>query len=58
VAALVERPADPTKAATVGYTYTFAGWSPDIANVTADATYRATYTPVANKYTITFNPDG
>ena len=57
-AALVERPADPTKAATDSHTYTFAGWSPAIADVTGNATYTATYTPVAKEYTITLNPDG
>ena len=53
-AADIVKPADPTKASTDQYTYIFAGWSPEIADVTGDATYTATYTATVNKYTITF----
>ncbi|MCR5337676.1 MAG: InlB B-repeat-containing protein [Lachnospiraceae bacterium] len=53
------KPANPTKARTDEYTYTFAGWSPAITDVTKDATYKATFTSVKNKYNITWkNEDG
>ena len=46
--------ADPFKPATEEYTYTFAGWTPDIVPATCDATYTATYSSTKNTYIVTF----
>lgn len=46
--------ATPTKASTTQYDYAFAGWTPEIVEVTESASYTATYTPTLRSYTITW----
>ena len=58
-AADIAKPEDPTKERTPQYTYTFAGWTPEVEDVTKDVTYKATYKETVNKYTVTWkNYDG
>ncbi len=40
------------------YIYTFSGWSPALTKVTANATYTAQYSKVANEYTVTWVVNG
>ena len=56
----------PTKSATVEYTFTFNGWDKEIAKVTGEAVYKATYSakPITKDdisykhYTVTFESNG
>jgi hypothetical protein len=47
----------PTKAATAQFTYTFAGWTPDILPVAKDIVYKATYGAEVNEYVVTWYDD-
>lgn len=52
-------PASPTREPQTTLTYTFSGFTPPLAAVTADTVYMATYTISARVYTVTFlEPDG
>lgn len=49
---------NPTREATIDYTYDFTGWSPALGKVTSDVTYTATYTQKPRMYTIIFQNEG
>ena len=49
---------NPTREATMDYTYDFTGWSPALGPVTSDVTYTATYEQKERKYTIIFLNEG
>jgi uncharacterized repeat protein (TIGR02543 family) len=42
----------PTREMDSQYTYTFAGWSPEVTSVDTEASYKATYTAELRKFTI------
>ena len=46
--------ATPTKAEDAQYTYSFAGWSPEVTAVTGDVTYTAVYSQSVRQYTVTW----
>lgn len=50
---------DPTKEMTVANVYSFDGWDNEVATVTGDVVYTATYKEEARKYNVTWkNEDG
>ena len=48
----------PVRTATEGYTYTFKGWSPEIAAVTGEQTYMAVFDSTIRTYYARFMVDG
>ena len=49
---------DIIKEATAEYSYTFAGWSPELTAAEGEATYTAVFNATRNHYTVTFDTDG
>lgn len=45
---------DPVKEPDEQNVYVFAGWSPELSDVTGDRTYTAVFLPVTREYTVTF----
>ena len=50
----IQQPATPTKDADEIYTYTFAGWIPELSEVNGNMIYKATYESHYREYTIKF----
>ena len=48
---------EPTRPATAENTFTFSGWSPAIAAVTGDITYKAQFNSTGQTYTVTWKMD-
>jgi uncharacterized repeat protein (TIGR02543 family) len=44
----------PTRAADDDYVYTFSGWDKSFARITADTTFTAKYSTIANSFTVKF----
>lgn len=52
-------PANPTKAPTVQYAYTFCGWNKTVpGTITQNISFIATYTNAIRRYTVTFEDTG
>lgn len=50
---------EPVKDATAEFTYTFSGWTPTVAMVTDNVTYKPVFSSKVNSYTVVFkNYDG
>ena len=47
-------PADPSRASSAQYDYTFTGWDKEYADVTGDQVYTAQYKETAKTYTVTW----
>lgn len=54
----IEQPPAPTKPADEMFTYSFAGWYPELAEVTEDVTYFATYDAEIILHSLCFDPNG
>ena len=58
LAGSIALPKAPEKPSSAETSYTFAGWTPEISDVTADVIYKATYSSTTNSYTIVFVNEG